>query len=114
MNTHQRINKLLLACDLPGVKVLDLWLKTSIVEVEYGYGALKTYTSTTPVHDILDRIDRAAGIITRFTYSGDLAQVGNRLARLERHVKSRECPPFFWLGADTGAPSGSPGALRTG
>lgn len=105
MPTIDRINKLLLACDMQGVRVHELHLKLGGPKGEY-----ELYKSYTPCHDVIDRIDRATGIITRFTIKGDLAHVGNRLARLERHVKARECPPYFFLGAL----AENAGALHTG
>lgn len=56
--------------------------------------------TTTPVHDVLDHIDRHVGIITRFKLDGSLAPVGERVRRLERRLYLQETPPYFWLGAE--------------
>jgi hypothetical protein len=94
MFTTDRINRLL--------------LKTGGVTIPAG----SLFRYGTPAHDALDVIDKKVGIITRnrprmgrAIYGGDLAQVGERLRRLERHILKEPAQPFFWLGAGAEAVS---------
>jgi len=97
MNTISRLNLLFLSLHMPPVfpKALQLTYNRTLTE----HGEYGSYKSVTPVHDLIDRIDRQVGIITRYKLGGSLAPVGERLRRLERHIQAREQPPYFWLGA---------------
>ncbi len=90
MTTLERINALMLAKYLPPVRHGDLI-------PHYSPGTRKF--SSTPCHDVLDRLDRHCGIITRYRPDKSLAHVGERLARLERHITVEDMPPYFHLGA---------------
>ena len=97
MNTLERINTILLHLHLPAVHAADLQLKPSRLDADNNVIGSR---SDTPVHDLLDIIDRHVGIITRRRCDGAKTTVGNRLARLERHVQARVHPPYFYLGAE--------------
>lgn len=64
-------------------------------------------------HELLDAIDKRAGILTRSRhptkFKGDglspKEYIGARLRRLERHINAQAIPPFFWLGADIESPT---------
>lgn len=90
-----RINALCDKLCVPHFSIKDLQLKSVLDADNHSF-----YQSTTPVHDCLDMLDKHAGIITNWRLGGELAQVGERLRRLERHLEERDTRPFFWLGAD--------------
>lgn len=102
---YDRINALLVYTHLPPIRPAAMQLDNRPLTAEDGgpFG----YRSNTPVHDLLDAIDKHVGIITKFRplARGDceLVPVGERVRRLERHIQMHEAPPYFWLGAE--APS---------
>jgi hypothetical protein len=94
--TLARINTLLMALHMPPVR--NLQLQPNHMSADSNPTPMQ-FRSMTPAHDVLDTIDRHVGIITRNRYNTtDRAPVGERVRRLERHIKAQAAPPYFWLG----------------
>lgn len=87
------INELLLDLNMPLIRNLKI---TGELNVDNGH----KHITVTPAHDLLDKIDKHFGIITRFKLGGSLAPVGERVRRLKRRKALSECPMYFLLGAD--------------
>lgn len=103
MYTIDRINSLLARLDLPTISASSLQLMYPYRQkLDGAYGPAKSYT---PAHDVLDQIDKHCGIITRFMHDGSLAPLGDRIRRLERHLDSQRCRPYFWGGAHITPPA---------
>jgi hypothetical protein len=102
MNTIDKIQRLLAFLNLPPFHY-------SIADPRYKKGVFTPGVKWTPGHNVLDTIDRHAGIVTRKTfesystgagYTWRPALLGERVRRLERHVFSNPAPAYFHLGAE--------------